>query len=111
MPDYILDTPLSAAPTVISFGGGIANYAFAAVGTPYGPEVTVATSGTAAVASALGGNPDDLAAGADVDAGQGYAFVAYPSPEPVPYVSGDEFLGLAFRLPDGLCQGLGARPA
>lgn len=105
MPDYILDAPLSAAPTVISFGGGIANYAFAVAATAFGPVVTVATSGTAAVASALGGNPDDLAAGADIYTDQGYAFAAYPAPEPVPYVSGDVFLGLAFTLPDGVHYG------
>ena len=63
----LLNVELSSAPTVISFGGGIAEYSFALSETHYGPEVTVATSGSAAIASA--GGPVELASGAIVDSG------------------------------------------
>ncbi len=97
----LLNVELSSVPTVISFGGGFAEYSFAVFDTALGPEVTVATSGTAAVASA--GGPVELASGAVVDSGETYS--AYPSPEPIPYVPGGEELGLAYSLPDGVHYG------
>ena len=48
----LLNVELSSAPTVISFGGGVAEYSFSLFDTSYGPELTIATSGTAAIASA-----------------------------------------------------------
>lgn len=97
----LLNVELSSAPTVISFGGGVAEYSFALFDTFSGPELTVATSGTAAIASA--GGPVELASGAIVDSGELYS--AYPNPEPIPYSPGVEELGLAYSLPDGVHYG------
>lgn len=79
----LLNIELSSAPTVISFGGGLAEYSFALFDTFSGPVLTVATSGTAAIASV--GGPVELASGAIVDSGGSYS--AFPNPEPIPYIS------------------------
>lgn len=97
----ILNIELSSAPTVISFGGGLAEYTFALFDTYSGPALTVTTSGTAAIASA--GGPIELASGAIVDSGGSYS--AYPNPEPFPYTPGVEDLGLVYSLPDGVHYG------
>ena len=99
-----LNLQLSSAPTVISFGNGAANYEFAINDFGFGPEVTVATTGTASVASAFGG-PVDLAADPSLAAVQDHDFFAYPDPVPIPYSPGVEFVGLAYQLPDGVHYG------
>ncbi len=89
----LLNVELSSSPIVISFGGGFAEYSFSLFDTFYGPELTVATSGTAAIASA--GGPVELASGAIVDSGESYS--AYPSPEPIPYSPGWKSSGWLIR--------------
>lgn len=94
---------LSATPVVVSFGAA-ASYAFTAATTPSGPGAAVATSGTAQVTS-LGG-VTDFYPGSSIDqTGEIYTFAAFPAASSIPYSAADDFIGLAFTLPDGLHYG------
>lgn len=97
----LLDVSLSSAPTIISFGGGVAEYSFALSDSGYGPEITVATAGTAAIASA--GAPIEFPSGAVIDSGETYSSYFYPVP--IPYAPQGEVLGLAYTLSDGVHYG------
>lgn len=99
--------PLTSIPSPIVLGGGSATYAFtAATGaeTGNGPGAAVATSGTALVAS-LFGSVTDFGLGATIDGNQLYSFSAFPSRMVIPNSPADDFIGLAFTLPDGLHYG------
>jgi hypothetical protein len=101
-----LPVPLSNIPYSVVLGGGAATYAFTAATaaeTGNGPGAAVATSGTALVASFFGDITDFGLATID---GTGlYSFSAFPSRTVIPNSPADDFIGLAFTLPDGLHYG------
>ena len=96
---------LTATPFTVSFGGAAAGYGFTAVSTGNGPGAAVQTSGTAQVSSFLAGVAD-FSAGASIDqTGELYSFSAFPTAATIPNSPADDFIGLAFRLADGLHYG------
>jgi len=96
---------LTATPFTVSFGGATAGYGFTAVSTGNGPGAAVQTSGTAQVSSFFGGVAD-FSAGASIDqTGELYSFSAFPTAATIPNSPADDYIGLAFRLSDGLHYG------
>lgn len=102
-----LPVPLSSSPFSVVLGSGVATYAFTAATaaeTGNGPGAAVATSGTAQVASIFG-SITDFGSGATIDGAGLYSFSAFPSRTVIPDSPADDFIGLAFTLPDGLHYG------
>lgn len=102
-----LNVPLTSIPSPIVLGGGAATYAFTAATaaeTGNGPGAAVTTSGAALVAS-LFGSITDFGLGATIDGSGLYSFSAFPSRTVIPNSPADDFIGLAFTLPDGLHYG------
>ncbi len=96
---------LTATPFAVSFGGAAAGYGFTAVSTGNGPGAAVQTSSTAQVSSFFGGVAD-FSAGASIDQTRElYSFSAFPTAATIPNSPTDDFIGLAFRLADGLHYG------
>ena len=96
---------LTATPFTVSFGGAAAGYGFTAASTGNGPGAAVQTSGTAQVSSFFGGIAD-FSAGASIDqTGELYSFSTFPTAATIPNSPADDFIGLAFRLSDGLHYG------
>jgi len=96
---------LTATPFTVSFGGAAAGYGFTAVSTGNGPGAAVQTSGTAQVSSFFG-DVADFSAGASIDqTGELYSFSAFPAAATIPNSPADDYIGLAFRLADGLHYG------
>ncbi len=99
---FMPNAALSATPVTISFGGGLASYAFTAASTPNGPGAAVATGGTATVSSFFGAVTDFFAGATISQTGQLYGFSAFPTASVIPFSAADDFIGLAFTLSDGL---------
>ncbi len=99
------NTALGTTPVVVSFGGTAASFAFTVgANTGNGPGAAVATSGTAQVSNF--GGVTDFFAGSTIDqTGELYNFAAFPTATLIPYSAADDFIGLAFTLPDGLHYG------
>ncbi len=96
---------LTATPFTVSFSGTAAGYGFTAVSTGNGPGAAVQTSGTAQVSSFFN-NVADFSAGASIDqTGELYSFSAFPAAATIPNSPADDYIGLAFRLADGLHYG------
>ena len=96
---------LSATPFAFSVGGGSAGFAFTSAVTGNGPGAAVATSGTGAVSSFLGGVAD-FGAGATINqTGQLYGFSAFTAPTLIPNSPATDFIGLAYTLADGVRYG------
>ena len=99
--------PLTSVPFPVVLGSGAATYSFTAATaaeTGNGPGAAVSTSGTALVAS-LFGSITDFGPGATIDGNQLYSFSAFPARTVIPNSPADDFIGLAFTLPDGLHYG------
>lgn len=96
---------LSAAPVAISFGGGLASYAFTFAPTGNGPGAAVATAGTATVSSFFGA-VTDFGVGSTINqTSQLYGFSAFPTASVIPFSAANDYIGLAFTLTDGLHYG------
>jgi hypothetical protein len=92
---------LSGTPVAVSFGSGMASYAFTSASTGFGPGAAVATTGSAQVSN-LGGQAD-FGAGASIDqVGEPYNFTPVQTATTIPFSAADDFIGLAFTLGDGL---------
>lgn len=95
------DATLSNVPFVITFGGGVATYAFTVASPGGAPGVAVATTGTATVSSFFGGVAD-FTEGATIDQnGQLYGFSPFASAAEIPNSPAVDYIGLAYTLPDG----------
>jgi hypothetical protein len=99
--------PLTSVPFPVVLGNGAASYNFTAATaaeTGNGPGAALATSGTA-LATSIFGSITDFGAGATIDGNGLYSFSAFPSRTVIPNSPADDFIGLAFTLPDGLHYG------
>ncbi len=99
--------PLTNVPFPVVLGNGAATYTFTAATaaeTGNGPGAALATSGTA-LATSIFGSITDFGLGATIDGNGLYSFSAFPSRTVIPSSPADDFIGLAFTLPDGLHYG------
>lgn len=94
----------SASSAAISFGANHYNFSAISGALAGDPPAAVATSGSAQVSS-FGGGVADFGAGSTIDGAQFYGFSSFPSSTVIPYSAADDFIGLAFTLPDGLHYG------
>lgn len=96
---------LSNAPFVITFGGGVATYAFTIASPGGAPGAAVATTGTATVSSFFGGVADFSEGSAIDQNGQIYGFSPFANAAAIPNSPAVDYIGLAYTLSDGLRYG------
>ncbi len=102
---FMPNMALTSTPFAVSFGNGVAGYAFTSAATGNGPGAAVATSGTATVSSFFGAITD-FGVGATINqTSQLYGFSAFPTAAVIPFSAANDYIGLAFTLTDGLHYG------
>ena len=96
---------LSSTPFVITFGGGVATYAFTIASSGGAPGAAVATTGTATVSSFFGGVADFSEGSAIDQNGRIYGFSPFANAAVIPNSPAVDYIGLAYTLSDGLRYG------
>lgn len=97
-------TDFTATPAAIVFGTSTLTFSAIPGALAGDPPAAVATGGSALVSSIFGGVAD-FGAGSTIDGTGLFGFSGFASPAVIPNSAADDFIGLAFNLPDGLHYG------